>query len=335
MEPNSKRNYKRLAAAIVLLLGVSALLHAAPAIHRAATGKRLFKTAPPPKFDQETIETFFPDARAKLGPGQPGGATAAAGNASSSPDAGGDTEADPAGGAGGFAWSKLIAGSAIEDEIKAQLSPVAEATKTPSEFKGGGNHKDRVYFTELAMLFGVIAQYDGDVRSSWKRDALALRDLFKRAGVNCKVGTDNSFKEAKQRSEDLAQLVGGGKIELPKPDPDVKWSDVANRPPLMTRMGKEGFDPRIKAWTADKGEFSKNRQALANEAQLVAVIAHLIQDESYEFADDEGYQRFAKELEKQAVEIVEAIKADSFERAQTAAGQLNKACSSCHADYRS
>ncbi|HEX5443900.1 MAG TPA: hypothetical protein VFW87_08740 [Pirellulales bacterium] len=304
-------------------------------MQRGTAGKRLFKTAPPPKFDQETIETFFTDARSKLGPGQPGGA-AVASNASSTPDAGGEEGgAGPADSSGGFAWSKLISASALEDEIKAQLTPVAEATKTPSEFKGGGNHKDRVYFTELAMLFGVIAQYDGDVRSSWKRDALALRDLFKRAGVNCKVGTDNSFKEAKQRSEDLSQLVSGGKVELPKPDPDVKWADVANRPPLMERMGKEGFDPRIKAWTADKGEFSKNRQALANEAQLVAVIARLIQDESYEYADDEGYLGFAKELERQATEIVESIKADSFERAQTAAGQLNKACSSCHADYRS
>lgn len=311
----------------MLCLCLAAGLHAAK-----PTGKRLFKTAPPPKFDQETLDTFFPDARAKLGPGQPGGAAPTTSAAAAS---GEEVETGSAVEAGGFAWSKLIAASAIEDEIKAQIAPVAEVTKTPSEFRGGGNQKARVYFTELAMLFGVIAQYDGDVRSSWKRDALALRDLFKRAGVNCKVGTENSFKEAKQRSDDLAQLIGGGKIELPKPDPDVTWSDVANRPPLMIRMGKEGFDPRIKAWTADKGEFSKNRQALANEAQLVAVIAHLIQDESYEFADDEGYQGFAKELERQAVEIVEAIKADSFERAQQAAGQLNKACSSCHGDYRS
>lgn len=311
--------------ALLLCLTASAALYAAK-----PTTQRLFKTAPPPKFDQDTIDTFFTDARAKLGPGQPGGPTPQNSAPTATAD---DADASPTGESGGFAWSKLVAAATLEDEVKGQNAPIAEVTKTPSEFKGGGNQKARVYFSELALLFGVIGQYDGDVR--WKRDALALRDLFKRAGVNCKVGTDNSFKEAKQRSEDLTQLIGGGKIEAPKPDPDVKWADVANRPPLMMRMGKEGFDPRIKAWTADKGEFSKNREALAKEAQIVAVIAHLIQDESYEFADDEGYQGYAKELETQATEVVEAIKADSFERAQKAAGQLNKACSSCHGDYRS
>lgn len=321
----SAKPLRLVAAATVVCLTASALLHAAK-----PTPKRTFKTAPPPKFDQDVLDTFFTDARAKLGPGQPGGSTPQADRPMPTAD---DAEAGAAAEAGGFAWAKVITASTLEDEIKAQITPVAEVTKTPSEFKGGGNNKARTYFTELAMLFGVIAQYDGDVR--WKRDALPLRDLFKRAGVNCKVGTDNSFKEAKQRSEDLAQLIGGGKIELPKADPDAKWADVANRAPLMTRMGKEGFDPRIKAWTADKGEFSKNREALAKEAQIVAVIAHLIQDESYEFADDDGYLGFAKELERQASEIVDAIKADSFERAQKAAGQLNKACSSCHGDYRS
>lgn len=312
---------------VVVLFNKPAVLHAAK-----PTPKRTFKTAPPPKFDQDVLDTFFTDARSKLGPGQPGGVTPQ----NNVPVPGReDADAGPMPDSGGFAWAKLITAATLEDEVKAQIAPVAEVTKTPSEFKGGGNNKARTYFTELAMLFGVIGQYDGEVRSSWKRDALPLRDLFGRAGVNCKVGTDNSFKEAKQRSEDLAQLIGGGKIELPKANPDVKWAEMVNRAPLMVRMGKEGFDPRIKAWTADKGEFSKNREALAGEAQIVAIIAHLIQDESYEFADDEGYQGFAKELERQAVGIVEAIKADNFEGAQKAAGQLNKACSSCHGDYRS
>jgi hypothetical protein len=296
---------------------------------RSEKKQRTFKTAPPPKFSDEVLATFFDDARTRLGPGQPGALLA-----TSTPKAGaGPSEDTDLAGAGDAAWSKLIAASTIEDEIKAQVAPVAEVTKTPSVFKGGGNHPARVHFTELAMLFGIIAQFEGDVR--WKKDALGLREIFKRAGVNCKVGTDNSYKEAHQRSDDLAQLIAGGKVELPKPDPDAKWADVANRSPLMIRMGKEGYSPKIKAWTSDKGEFSKNRNALLEESQIVAVIGHLIQDASYEYADDETYLEYAKQLEKQALEIVEAVKGDSLERAQAAAGQLNKACSACHEGYRS
>jgi hypothetical protein len=297
---------------------------------RSEKKAKTFKTAPPPKFTDDVRSAFFDDARQKLGPGEPGGVVATAVPKAGGASEEGDGSAAPAGDA---AWSKIIAASTIEDEIKAQTASLAEVTKTPSVFKGGGNHVARVHFTELAMLFGVVSQYDGDVR--WKKDAQGLRDIFRRAGVNCKVGTDNSYKEAHQRSDDLAQLIGGGKIEMAKPDPDAKWADIANRPPLMTRMGKEGYDPKIKAWTSDKGEFSKNRNALLEEAQIVAVIAHLIQDPSFEFADDQDYLGFAKELEKQALEIVEAVKGDDLGRAQKAAGQLNKACSACHEGYRS
>jgi cytochrome c556 len=60
-----------------------------------------------------------------------------------------------------------------------------------------------------------------------------------------------------------------------------------------------------------------------------------MQDASYEFGEDETYLEYAKGLEQQAAEIAEAVKADSFERAQKAAGQLNKACVTCHEGYRS
>jgi hypothetical protein len=319
------------------VLAAVALATAQPLSEVAAKGRsdkksRTFKTAPPPKFSDDVVATFFKDAREKLGPGQPGGAIPTA-PAPGAPSAGEDADSGASVAGGDSAWSKLIAASTIEDEVKAQAGPLAEVTKTPSVFKGGGNHPARVHFTELAMLFGIISQYEGDVR--WKKDAGGLREIFRRAGANCKVGTENSYKEAHQRSDDLAQVITGAKTELPKPDPDAKWVEVANRAPLMVRMGKEGYSPRIKAWTSDKGEFSKNRNALLEEAQIVAAIAHLIQDSSYEFADDETYLGYAKELEKQALEIAEAAKAGIFERAQSAAGQLNKACSTCHEGYRS
>src|SRR6185369_12192887 len=102
---------------------------------------------------------------------------------------------EPAAEGQGFAWSKLISPGTIEDEVKAQVMSTAAATNTPSEFKGGGNKTARNNYTDLALMFGVIAQYDGDVR--WKKDAPGLRALYARVASNCKVGTDNSFKEAK------------------------------------------------------------------------------------------------------------------------------------------
>ena len=321
----------RLMVSVLIAILVTEFASAGMAAKSASDKKpRLFKTAPPPKFSDDVLRTFFSDARTQLGPGQPGAVVA---SKTSPAESGPVEEADGGNAHGNAGWSKLIAASTIEDEVKAQTGPLADVTKTPSVFKGGGNGPARVHFTELALLFGIIDQYDSDVR--WKKDAGGLREIFRRAGGNCKVGTDNSYKEARQRSDDLAQVISGGKVDLPKADPDVKWAEVANRPPLMTRMGKEGYSPKIKTWTSDKGEFSKNRNALLEEAQIVAAIAHVIQDPSYENGDDETYVGYAKDLESQALEIAEAVKADSFERAQKAAAQLNKACSTCHEGYRS
>jgi cytochrome c556 len=293
--------------------------------------RKTYPTAPPPKWTDKVTSAFFSDAREKLGPGQPGLATVSAGPAAAAGDDPGLADAGPT--VGGFAWSKLMSSATVEDLIKAQVAPLEEQTKTPSVFKGGGNHHARVNFSLLAMMFGLVQQFDADVR--WKKDAVGLRSMFGRAGVNCKVGTDNSFKEAKTRTEQLAELVKGGKIEVPKVEPEFQWAETVNRPPLMTRMGKEGLNVAAKTWTSDKGEFNKNQAALLKEAELLSVIGHVIQHESYEFADDEGYLNSAKELEQRAIELAEAVRAKEFERAQSAAGKVNKACSACHEGYRS
>ncbi len=293
----------------------------------AAKRKGTHRTAKRPEFDQQTLDAFFADAREKLGPGQPGRAVAAA----ATPAAGAADQPGESG--GGFAWSKLISPSTLEDGIKGEVSPLAEQTKTPSAFNGGGNREARKLFTELAMFFSVIADYDKDVR--WKREAADLRSLFGRAAANCKTGGANSFRVAQTRTTDLTELVRGSKINVPKDETDFKWAEVVNRSPLMTRMGKEGYSVKLKNWTSGKNEFSKNRAELLQEAEIMAVIGHVIQDESYEYADDESYLEFAKILESQGQEIAEAAKTDNFERAQTAAGLINKACSGCHEGYRS
>lgn len=293
----------------------------------AAKRKGTHRTAKRPEFDQQTLDLFFADAREKLGPGQPGRPVAAAVAATAG------SADQPGESGGGFAWSTLVSSSTLEDGVKGEVSLLAEQTKTPSAFNGGGNREARRLFTELAMLFSVIADYDKDVR--WKRDAGDLRSLFGRAAANCKTGGANSFRVAQARTTDLTELVRGSKIDVPKNEADFKWSEVVNRPPLMTRMGKEGYSVKLKNWTSGKNEFSKNRAELLQEAEIMAVIGHVIQDESYEYADDETYLEFAKILETQGKEIAEAVKSDNFERAQAAAGLINKACSECHEGYRS
>ena len=85
-----------------------------------------------------------------------------------------------------------------------------------------------------AMLFGVIDQFDGQVR--WQQGASGLRDVMARTAKNCKVGTNQVYNECKQRKQDLQDIVGGAAYQGPPGDPDATWQIVCDRSPLMQRL---------------------------------------------------------------------------------------------------
>ncbi|HEX3601590.1 MAG TPA: hypothetical protein VHU84_15670, partial [Lacipirellulaceae bacterium] len=285
------------------------------------------KYARPPKWPKDVVDTFFPDATAKLVGTRPDytKATVAA-NADSAPNtAASDTAA-------GTGWSKLIDAETIETEIKRVAQDLNKTVTAPAQFKGGGFKDCRRQFSELAALFAVTAEYDGDIR--WKDAAAQLRNEFARAGRNCKVGTDQTFQEAKQRKQDLSDLVGGTR---PKSTSDAEtkadWAQVADRPPLMQRLNIAQQD-RLTKWLASKQEFAAHRDDVKQEAQLVATFADIITRPGFEYADDETYAGYARDLKKSESEVAAAVDLNNYDQARQALGNASKACASCHEGYR-
>jgi hypothetical protein len=178
----------------------------------------------------------------------------------------------------------------------------------------------------------VSAEYDGEVR--WQDAAPALRDLFARAGHNCKAGSDQTFQEAVQRKQDLTDLVAGTRPKAKESDRKADWPKVTDRPPLMQRMNIAHED-RLKKWLANKSEFTSRHDDVRHEAQLVAAIADIIGREGYEFADDENYAKCAQELRQAAADVSTAVETDNLEQAQQANNRMTKACADCHEGFRS
>jgi len=286
------------------------------------------KRAKPPKWKKKDTDVFFADATQKL-VGQRPAATRATGGGPAATTPGSDP--GPAS-AGSFTWARLISSDTLENEVKSLQKQVSESVTTLQQFKGGGYKDGRREFSELAVLFGIIAQYDGDVR--WKQQSAGIRDLMARAGQNCKVGTDASYSESKLRKKDLEDLVQGDKISTPSATPDMSWVKVSGRPPLMQRL-EQAQQQGLAVWTANAGDFSKNSDKVLQEAQLIAALSEVIQREGYEFADDETYLGFAKQMRDEALQVADAVKQKNFEQARKATGQISKACGSCHEGFRS
>jgi hypothetical protein len=284
--------------------------------------------AQPPKWTADVLDAFYPDARTKLVGTRPDYERARAiATDGHNPDKTQPGEAKTAGG-----WSKLIDAETIETEIKRTSPELAKVAKSPSEFKGGGYKECRRHFTVLATLFAVSAEYDGEVR--WQDAAPALRDLFARAGHNCKAGSDQTFQEAVLRKQDLAELISGNRPKVKEAERKADWAKVADRPPLMQRMNIAHED-RLKKWLANKGEFTAHHDDAKHEAQLIAAIADIIGREGFEFADDQNYVKFAHELRKAATDVSAAIDTDNLEQAQQAGNRMTKACADCHEGFRS
>lgn len=287
------------------------------------------KGAPPPAtWDARVKDVFFPDARAALVGPRPAYASGGKGGSANGGDGSG-----AAGQAGGTsAWSKLISADTLQDEIKSLQPQLKDDVGTLQGFLGGGNKKARQALSQLAAEFAIVSEYDGDVR--WKNQAAAARDLFAKAGFNCKAATDATFREAKNRSEDLLALTRGDSITAPPGlEPKTDWPKVSNLSPLMTRLELAQRD-RIAAATSNAGEFKKNAAQLTHEAELVAAFAEVIARPGMDNADDEKFRGYAKTLQQTALDIREAVKADNYGTAQTAAGAMAKTCVNCHSDFR-
>lgn len=280
----------------------------------------------PPKWSADDLNTFFPDARAKLVGSRPDYQKAQAVAASKAAGDGNSAQASSAGG-----WSKLIDAETIETEIKRAGPALAKGTKSPSEFKGGGYKECRRDFSLLAALFGITAEYDGEIR--WHDASPALRDLFSRAGHNCKAGSDQTFQEAVQRRQDLTELVAGSRPKGKEAERKADWPKVADRPPLMQRMNLAHED-RLKKWLASKGEFTAHHDDVKHESQLVAAIADIIGRDGFEYADDEKYSKCAQELRQAAADVSAAVDTDNYDGARAANNRMTKACADCHESFR-
>lgn len=285
------------------------------------------KRARPPQFSPSVKETFFPDARQQLqGPRpQRAIATSATPALPSKPEPTGAAEAATHG------WSKLISPEVLEDEIKSRQMKLAEAVQSPLKFKGGTYQKARAHLSLLATLFAIAAEHDDAVR--WKREAASMRDRLSRAGFNCKVGTDQTYQEAKARLEELDGLVRGNGPAATEASGEPAWSAIADRQQLMQRL-EEAVEGDLSRWTANAPDFSRHLDQASHEAQLVAALADVIARKGYDSADDETYRQYVSAMQQAAVQVREAAEQKNYDQARIAVGEIKKACSNCHEGFR-
>lgn len=229
--------------------------------------------------------------------------------------------------AGQSDWADLASATTIENEIKRQVQLLTETTASDAAFKSGSFVEARRSFALLTLLFRVVEQMPPPVR--WQRDAVtAWADCLKAADA-CQSASDEAFARAAGLAASLADLMQG----QPLPPADAAADEpIPPRVAIMQRweMTSESLGELLSA----ERTWQRKRDELVQESELLALLAHWIQQPRYEYADDESYLEQARRLEQAARELRQAVEAKDFSAAESAWSQAQKSCADCHRDFR-
>lgn len=294
-----------------------ALVYAAPASDPAK------RVQPPVAWSPDVLDAFFDDAREHLVGQRPTASLAAprvvvAQNAPAVQDN------------GVFKWSQVVDAETLTAEIKRINNQLATTLRKSSAFQGGGNLVCRRDFGLLAALFGVVAEFDDEVR--WQSSAAEMQKRCLQACRNCKTASAQAYAGAKDTHETLVELLRGQGVGAGETASEQDTL-LAERTLLMQVM-ELGLQERLSPTLTDKREFRKKTQQAIEQAQVLAVLAKIIQHEGYEYTDDEDYLAEARALRSASSELSRAAKDKNYEAARSAAGQVGQSCSRCHEGYR-
>lgn len=229
-----------------------------------------------------------------------------------------------------FAWSKHVSAATIEDEVKSIQNQLALDITTPVKFKSE-YAKSHQSFSILSMVFGIVREYDGDVR--WKKDAAAAQASFQKAAANSRVGTIQAYESCKRRNEDLREMVRGGNFaETEKPAATLDWSAVIDRNPIMHRL--ETSRKKLKELTANQSDFNRGIANVLHESQMVAAMAQALQRENMPEYDEDGYTDYAKQMSNAATQAAQACKTKDYDSASKAINLIGQSCSNCHDEWK-
>lgn len=229
-----------------------------------------------------------------------------------------------------FAWSKLLSASTIEDEVKSIQKQLALEVTTPVKFKSEYAEAHQS-FSILSLLFGIIREYDDDVR--WKRYASEAQISFERAAANSRVGTIQAYESCKRRKGDLEEMVRGGNFEVREKPPEIlDWSAVVDRSPIMKRM--QLSKDSLKLLSANKGGFTNGMEKVFHESELIAALGRVLMRENMTDADDDGYLEFAKAMSDAATQAKEACLNRDYDAAERAINLIDQSCNNCHNEWK-
>ncbi len=231
-------------------------------------------------------------------------------------------------GAANVRWSEIISPAALDAEIREVHEALEKDLSSLEKFQQGGYKTARRHFSELAMLLAITAEHDGEAK--YKECAATASARFSEVASRSKAGTANAYQHARQSLSDLSEMLRG---KQPQGAPaKIDWSRVADRAPLMQRLGI--IDREVFSKLADEQTFAENRNSIGRHAECVAAIGVVLRQPGMPQADHADYQKYAQELSDQARQLAQFAAQNDHRQAAETVTKMHGQCANCHAKWR-
>jgi hypothetical protein len=227
-------------------------------------------------------------------------------------------------------WAGVLDGPLLIDEIKAIDARCQKHTRSARSFAGESRDEARRGFLVAAVLFGILDEWQGDIRFK-KQSIAASRRLFDAAFAIADPSTD-ALDLAKRASADLTDLVRGN----PAPPPDTdrpKWRQLVKRDDVMWRLDA-AVEESISRHLDSQQALKVHRDDLAREANLVIALLMALRQEGVEDADRADYVDYCRSAQQEAMTLRSAIGELDLTSSKRALQKLRQSCESCHEAYQ-
>lgn len=282
-------------------------------------------------------DIFFEDPLSVAADRRPVGTKTVAGGPMTDPGATKDTGSKtptksetPADATAAADWKSVIGIEPLKSEVKSIRNSLNAHLQNVGKFNSGLAAIPPDGAT-LAILASVAAEHSEDI--SWKKNARFVRDLAGQMLTEKLARGRKSFEQVKTPFETIIEILDGGSpAELPDSKDQAAFSDVADFGHLMQRIDR-GFK-WIQGNARDEESYKENAAKVRHEAAVLGVLARVIKEEGYGYADDEDFVKHADDMLGACLIVEKAVASETFADYDKAIGKIDQLCTQCHMGRR-
>jgi hypothetical protein len=238
----------------------------------------------------------------------------------------------PPAAAGGGEWASLMSSEVLADEVKQIRLRMNQALAQVTLYNGRYKEIIAPDGAELAALAGIVTLTKPE-GISWKDNAHLVREFAGQVSSSAKGLGQGPYDATKLAFENVDGLLNGTKpAKIPEGIPaTMPFNEIVTTKQIMKRLQRT--EDALKA-ASSEALFKKEVETVVREASVLAVLVKVVSTEGCASADEEEFQKFAKDTILAAQDMVAAAKSDNYSAFEDGKNRMLKKCSECHLSYR-